>query len=90
VVRFAKIVVALLCIACVVALCVAPYVDIPVTVLKSVQVVLLLMLTMVAGALLLGGLFHQVLARCAVIRSDRTAFIRSLIPPLETNCVQQC
>lgn len=89
-VRFAKIVVALLCITCVLALCVAPYVDIPLTVLKSLQVILLLALSLVAGVLLLLNLFHQVQILYALARWHHTAVFRSLLSPLQTNCVQQC
>jgi hypothetical protein len=85
----AKIVVAMLCIVCVLALCIAPYVDLPFTVLKALQDVLLLTFALLVCALALLGIF-QVLVRCALMRSDHRALTRSLLSPFETNCVQQC
>ena len=90
VLRVAKIVVAMLCIVCVLALCIAPYVDIPFTVLKALQDVLLLILALLVCALLLASLFHQVLTRYTLVRWHNPDFMRSMLPPLETNCVQQC
>lgn len=55
--RAVQIIVALLCIACVLALCSAPFVDIAVTVLKSLRIILLLMLSLVANVLMLVSLF---------------------------------
>jgi hypothetical protein len=88
--RFTKIVVALLCIVCVLALCIAPYVDIPVTVLKSLQILLLLMSSMAAGALTLASLFHRVSTRYLILRVGYETRIQPLSLPFETNCVQQC
>lgn len=90
VLRVAKIVVAMVCIVCVLALCIAPYVDIPFTVLKALQDVLLLTFALLVCALALLGIFHQLLARCALMRSDYRVLTRSLLSPLETNCVLQC
>lgn len=89
VMRVAKIVIAMLCIVCVLALCIAPYVDIPFTVLKALQDVLLIF-SLLIGALALVNLFHQVLVRCALMPSDYTTLTRSLFSPLEANCVLQC
>lgn len=86
----AKIVVAMLCIVCVLTLCIAPYVDIPFTVLKALQDVLLLTFALLVCALALARLFNQVLVRCTLMRSDHRALTRSLLAPFETNCVQQC
>lgn len=89
-VRVAKIVVAMLCIVCVLALCVAPYVDIPFTVLKALQDIFLLMFAVFVCVLPLMGLFCRVRVRCGMLRSDHSALIRSLCSPLETTCVLQC
>lgn len=88
--RAAKIIVALLCMVCVLILCIAPFVDIPVTVLKSLQVVILLMLSLTGCALLLSGALHSglVAPRQLVLRVNSGPLIRPL--PIETNCVQQC
>jgi hypothetical protein len=88
--RFSKIIVALLCIACVLALCIAPYVDIPVTVLKSLQIAVLLLLSLAGAALLLANIFHWVLVRYSVVRADCRTPVRALFLPIKTNCVQQC
>jgi hypothetical protein len=88
--RFAKIFVALLCIVCVLALCVAPYADIPVTILKSLRILLLLMFSLAAGALTLVSLFHWVSIRYVITRVDHKTHIQPLSLPFETNCVQQC
>ena len=91
-VRSAKIIVALLCITCVLALCIAPYVDIPVTVLKSLQIVLLLMFSLAAGALFLIStfLFQLALFRYAIRQVSLPTLIITFLLPIETNCVQQC
>ena len=90
-VRVAKVVVALLCIVCILSLCIAPFVDIPVTVLKSLQVVLLFMLSLVANALMLVKPFQRVLAphshNGGTYPDSR---IQSLRLPRHTNCVLQC
>lgn len=90
--RSAKIIVALLCIVCVLALCIAPYVDIPVTVLKSLQVVLLLMFALLAGALLSANLFlfYLTLVKPDTGQVRHTISTRLFLLPIETNCVQQC
>jgi hypothetical protein len=89
-VRSAKIVVALLCIVCVLALCVAPYADIPVSALKSLEVVLLLMLSLAAAALPRAHLFLRVLFRIASLRTGHTAQPCPLLLPTQTSCVLQC
>lgn len=89
--RFAKVVVALLCIVCVPVLSIAPFVDIPVTVLRSLQLVLLLMLSLMANALTLVILFQQVLrlfSRVGCTCPDNG--IQSLRLPLLPKCVLQC
>jgi len=48
--KWLKVCVALICLICVVAICIAPDVDLPDTVLRATQVVLLLLLAIVALA----------------------------------------
>lgn len=89
-VRSLKIFVALFCIVCILALCIAPYADIPLSVLKALQVVIMLMFALIGSLLLLLGPYTQVLADFMALRVDRRAPTRSPLLPLETNCVQQC
>lgn len=89
-VRFARIIVALVCIACVLALCVAPYVDIPETVLKSIQIVLLLVLSLAAFELSLLSLLNVMFVLQANVRPDRASHMHILLPPFEKSCVLQC
>lgn len=90
--RLAKLFVALLCIVCVLALCIAPYVDIPVTAMKSLQMALLLMLALAGSAILLP---HRLLFSWVVLHPGGAmpgsfdAPSRRLLLPLETNCVQR-
>ncbi|MGC2606055.1 MAG: hypothetical protein WA419_10935, partial [Silvibacterium sp.] len=79
------------CITCVLALCIAPYVDIPVTVLKSLQTAILLMVLLLAASLSLASLlFFRLVVFRQVERISHITLIRSLLLPIETNCVQQC
>lgn len=89
--RYAKIIVALLCLVCVLALCVAPYVDIPVTVLKSLQNAILLMVLLGTASLLLADILqtHLVLFR-HIARTSHNGLVRPLRSPIEASCVQQC
>jgi hypothetical protein len=89
-VRSLKIFVALLCIVCILALCVAPYADIPVSVLKALQIVIMLMFALMTSLLPLFGPSSRVLLQFMALRADRRAPTRSLLLPLDTNCVQQC
>lgn len=86
--RFAKVVVAMLCILCILTLCIAPFVDIPVTVLKSVQVILLI-LSLAGSVLLLVSLFQTVRIRQFADLTNPEKCNRSLPVPLDTSCVQQ-
>jgi len=87
--RSIKIFVALLCIVCILALCIAPYADIPATVLKALQVVVMLVFAAITS-LVVGGLFSQALSACAEPLYIRKSPIRSLLLPLDSSCVQQC
>lgn len=87
--RFLKIFVAVLCIVCILALCIAPFVDIPVTVLKVLQVVVMLMFGM-SSVLLLCGVFDPTAAWTSAARAvDPSPTLWSILP-LETNCVHRC
>lgn len=83
-----QIIVALLCIVCVLALCIAPYADIPLTVLKALAVVIMLMFALVSAMLLLTGAFQLVL-QPVTLRARRKSPMRSLFSPIDTNCVLQ-
>lgn len=89
-VRFLRIFVAVLCIVCILALCIAPFADIPVTVLKALQVVIMLMFGLMGSILLLAGIFHQTRSHDVTLRADCKSPTRWLLLPLETNCVQRC
>lgn len=89
-VRSLKIFVALFCIVCILALCIAPYADIPLSVLDALQVIVMLMLALMGSLFLLLSPFTRVLARFMALRADRRGPTRFLSLPLETNCVQQC
>jgi hypothetical protein len=81
---------ALLCLICVIALCIAPSVDIPDTTLKSFQIIFLMMLTFIGGVLLLSGIVHLALLSHRFSVGQQAALIRSMLLPIQTNCVQQC
>lgn len=89
-VRSIKIFVALFCIVCILALCIAPYADIPATVLEALQVVIMLMFAAITSLFLVAGLFYQVLSGSTEPLYIRKAPKRWLLLPLETNCLQQC
>jgi len=88
-VRSAKVFVALLCIVCVLALCIAPYIDIPVTALRSLQIALLLMLSLVTAALSLADLFHRVLVCKMIVRTDQEPSAHLSLLPAEATCVRR-
>lgn len=90
VMRFAKVVIALLCIICVLTLCIAPYVDLPVTILESLQVVLLLLFSLATAELSLFTLFNTPFVLRANVLIERASHICVVFPPIETNCVLQC
>jgi hypothetical protein len=90
--KTATVLVALLCIVCVLALCIAPYVDIPVTALKSLQIALLMMLALAGSAALMAqGLFFRLaMPASEALPGDFAAPLRPRMLPIECNCVQQC
>lgn len=88
--RAVKIATVLVCIVCLLALCVAPWVDPPETILKSLQVILLLMSALVAGLFLLTDILPlQLQVFTGIVRSNPLP-IPGLLLPSEINCVQQC
>jgi hypothetical protein len=89
--RSVKIMVALLCIVCVLALCIAPYVDIPVTALRSLQTLLVLMFAL-AGALVFidSSILGLGLSPRALLRPHNAASCLFFVLPIEASCVQQC
>jgi len=87
--RTVKVVLALLCLICVLALCIAPWVDPPETTLKSLQIILFLMATFAACAFCLAGILpltSQGLAEPA----PRILLPISILLPRETDYVQRC
>ena len=89
-VRSIKIFVAVFCIVCILALCIAPYADIPASVLEALQVVIMLMFALLTGALLVAGLFYLIVVRVAEPVYLRKAPTRSLLLAIDSSCVQQC
>ena len=89
--RAIKLIAAMLCITCVLALCIAPWVDPPNTIFKSLQMLLLLTLSIAAAALLLAGMipagFHLLFKGRM---RDWFDPVLHFVLPLEKNCVQQC
>jgi hypothetical protein len=87
--RAVKIITALLCMICVIALCIAPWVDPPETTLKSLQIILFLMFAFVACTLPFAGMLTLEMVRAPwVWRIPRLAPHLKL--PMQVNCVQQC
>jgi hypothetical protein len=89
-VRSIKIFVAVFCIVCILALCIAPYADIPASVLEALQVVVMLMFALITAVLLVAGLFNLVMVRSAEPLYIRKAPKRWLLLPIDSSCVQQC
>jgi len=88
--RAIKVVLALLCITCVLALCIAPWVDPPDTTLKSLQIILFLLSSFAAcGFWLVGVLSPQSQAQNSPLWQFASPF-PDLLLPHEANCVQQC
>jgi len=88
--RAINIAAALLCLVCVLAVCIAPSVDIPDTTLKSLQIILLMMLILIAGVFKLAGIADLALRSRSFSVGRPAALVRSSVPPIQTNCVQQC
>ncbi len=84
-----KIITALLCLVCVIALCVAPWVDPPETTLQSLQIILFLMFAFVACALLAAGMLPLEIPLAYRIRHALRPAPHPKLP-IQTNCVQQC
>jgi hypothetical protein len=87
--RTIKVVVALLCLTCVLALCIAPWVDPPETTLKSLQLIFFLILTFAACAFWLAGLLPLTSQSLAEPVPDICRLIPNLLSR-ETSCVQRC
>jgi hypothetical protein len=87
--RAINIAAAVLCLICVIALCIAPSVDIPDTTLKSLQIVFLMMLILVAGVFLPTGTVELPFGS-RFRDGQRSALVRSPLLPIQLNNVQQC
>lgn len=81
---------ALLCVISVVALCIAPSVDIPDTTLQALQAGFLMMLILIAGAFLRAGIVDLTPLPSSFGVGRLAALIRSPLLPIQANCVQQC
>ncbi|HVW77893.1 MAG TPA: hypothetical protein VHB45_09780 [Alloacidobacterium sp.] len=89
--RIFTIAVALICIVCVLALCIAPSVDIPQTVLKSLQIIALLMFTLIASAYLVAAVLRlATFLQQANLGASWEPSPQSPLTPLQVSCVQQC
>jgi hypothetical protein len=87
--RAINIITALLCLICVIAICIAPSVDLPQTTLKSLQFVILLMLSLIASTYLLSSILYRTIPGLLIPDGYSTAPPSSLLRPIETNCVLQ-
>lgn len=88
--RSIKVVAALLCIACILAFCVAPYAEIPATALRSLQAMLLFILALTAASLQPAGRFHSAEPVTCCLRTAHTAPPCPMLPPIQIGCVLQC
>ena len=88
--RAIKVVLALLCIICVLALCIAPWVDPPDTTLKSLQIILFLMSSLAACGFWLVGVLSPESENPTNTLWQFASPIPDFLLPHETNCVQQC
>ena len=85
--RAINILAALLCLICVIAICIAPSVDLPETTVKSLEFVILLMLALIAGTLLHSSIALRTVPGILIPVGCSTAPPSSLLRPIETNCV---
>lgn len=85
-----KITIALVCIVCLLALCIAPWVDPPETTLKSLQIILLLMASFIAGLFVLAGIPALAWRLLLGMVGFQILRIPDLRLPREKTCVQQC
>lgn len=81
---------ALVCIVCLLALCIAPWVDPPETTLKSLQIILLLMTSFIAGLFVLAEILTMVWRLHFRTAGFQILPIPDLRLPREKTCVQQC
>ncbi len=89
--RTINIAAALFCLVCVIALCIAPSVDIPDTTLKSLQIILFMMLTLTGGVYLFAGIIHSSTSVGSSLSIGKPAALFRFPPfPIQANCVQQC
>jgi hypothetical protein len=87
--RAILIVSALLCLACVLMLCIAPFVDLPETVIRPFQSLLFVLLFMTTGLLFSSDMVATVFQ--IIFPGGRVSSpFRFLLRPIETTCVQQC
>jgi len=79
------------CLLCILAICIAPYVDLPATNLRNYQLALVMMWSLMASAFCLilsaSRLFLRV---CAMLFTLPRQKILPLALPIQTSCVLQC
>jgi hypothetical protein len=88
--RATKVVLALLCIICVLALCIAPWVDPPETTLKSLQVILFLMSALAVYAFWLAEILARVLLEFPWPIWRNSLLAPYLLLSLDTGSILRC
>lgn len=79
------------CLLCILAICVAPLVDLPATNLRTYQLALVLMWSLMASAFCLILSTSQLFIRvCAILFTLPRPKPLSLSLPIQTSCVLQC
>jgi hypothetical protein len=89
-VRAINIIAALLCLVCVLIICIAPFADLPETIVQPLQLAILLMLAFVAGMFLHAGILCITVLRLMLPAGCLTSPTSFLLRPIDANCVQQC
>lgn len=89
-VKAVNIIVALTCLVCVLVICIAPFADLPETIIQPLLFILLLILSLVAGIVLSGGIASFMVLRPLLPSGCFTSPPGFLLCPIETSCVQQC
>jgi len=89
--RAIKFAVVAVCLLCILAICIAPLVDLPATSLRTYQLALVLMWSLMASAFCLILSASQLFIRiCATLFTLPRRKILSLTLPIQNSCVLQC
>ena len=79
------------CLLCILAICIAPYVDLPATNLRTYQLALVMMWSLMASAFcLILSVSRLFLRVCAMLFTLPRQKILPLALPIQTSCVLQC